>query len=276
MERIVSLVEQLQQALQRNADAAQMLVLTNMLRAELEQSLQQTKQSAGSNRVAVVLPAARISTAVAETKVEAAPATATKLVPPAIVKIEEKPAEKIVEVLQIDEEEIEAELEEIRQKAEFAKKVEAQQHQQKPVLLFDEEPEVPTLIHQPNYEEPKPAPAPTPAAGKDLNEVMNGKQLSLNDQLGNNQAEIVHKLSESNAIKDLKKAIGINDRFVFINELFRGDEAMYERSIKTINNFSIYPEAQYWMERELKIKLGWDDTRPAVQEFYALVKRRFS
>jgi len=281
MERIVSLVEQLQQALQRNADATQMLVLTNMLRAELEHTLQQTQQHAGTNRVAVVLPAARITATVAvETKAEPAPAVAaTKLVPPAVVTVEEKPAEKIVEVLQIDEQEIEAELEEIRLKAEFVNKVEAQQHQQhKPVLLFDEEPEVPTLVHQPNYEEPKPTPvsAPAPAAGKELNEMINGKQLSLNDQLGTGHTEIVHKLTEATSIRDLKKAIGINDRFVFINELFRGDEVMYERSIKTINNFSIYPEAQYWIERELKIKLGWDNDRPAVQEFYALVKRRFS
>lgn len=277
MERIVSLVEQLQQALQRNADATQMLVLTNMLRAELEHTLQQTQQTAGSNRVAVVLPAARVAAAPVEVKAEPVLVVAApKLVPPAIVTVEEKPAEKIVEVLQIDEEEIEAELEEIRLKAEFAKKVEAQQHQQKPVLLFDEEPEVPTLVHQPNYEEPKAVPFSAPAAGKEVNEIINGKQLSLNDQLGNGHPEIVHKLSEATAIKDLKKAIGINDRFVFINELFRGDEVMYERSIKTINNFSIYPEAQYWMERELKIKLGWDNDRPATQEFYALVKRRFS
>lgn len=277
MERIVSLVEQLQQALQRNADATQMLVLTNMLRAELEHTLQQTQQTAGSNRVAVVLPAARVTAAPVEVKAEPVPVVAApKLVPPAIVTVEEKSAEKIVEVLQIDEEEIEAELEEIRLKAEFARKVEAQQHQQKPVLLFDEEPEVPTLVHQPNYEEPKAVPVSAPAAGKEVNEIINGKQLSLNDQLGNGHPEIVHKLSEATAIKDLKKAIGINDRFVFINELFRGDEVMYERSIKTINNFSIYPEAQYWMERELKIKLGWDNDRPATQEFYALVKRRFS
>ena len=38
MERIASLIDQLQQALQRNADAAHMLMLTNMLRAELEQA----------------------------------------------------------------------------------------------------------------------------------------------------------------------------------------------------------------------------------------------
>ncbi len=268
MERIASLIEQLQQALQRNADASQMLILTNMLRAELEQASQQKQENLGTNRVAVVLPASRVTTQT----VAAVPAPTTKLVPPAIVKVEEKPAEKIVEVLQVDESEVEAELEEIRQKAEFAKKVEAQQHQHKPVLLFDEEPEVPTLIHQPNYVEPK---KPEPGS-KEVNELANGKQLSLNDQLGEQKTEVGHRFTEGTSIKDLKKAIGINDRFVFINELFRGDEAMYERSIKTINNFSIYPEAQYWMERELKIKLGWDIDRPAAQEFYALVKRRFS
>ena len=269
MERIASLIEQLQQALQRNADASQMLILTNMLRAELEQASQQKQENIGSNRVAVVLPASRVTT---QTTSLAVPSAATKLVPPAIVKVEEKPVEKILEVLQVDESEVEAELEEIRQKAEFAKKVEAQQHQHKPVLLFDEEPEVPTLIHQPNYVEPK----KPELNSKEVNELANGEQLSLNGQLGEQRTEVGHRLTEGASIKDLKKAIGINDRFVFINELFRGDEVMYERSIKTINNFSIYPEAQYWMERELKIKLGWDNDRPATQEFYALVKRRFS
>ena len=98
---------------------------------------------------------------------------------------------------------------------------------------------------------------------------------SLNDKLKENKTELMHVLKDS-PIRDLRKAIGINDRFVFINELFRGDEPMYERSIKTINSFNIYPEAEYWMNRELKIKLGWDDTREIVTHFYHLVKRRFS
>ena len=131
MERIASLIEQLQQALQRNADTAQMLILTNMLRAELEQASQQKQENVSTNRVAVVLPAARMTIPV---EVVPEPVTATKLVPPSVVKVEEKPAEKILEVLQGDESDVEAELEEIRQKAEVAKKVEAQQNQHKPVL----------------------------------------------------------------------------------------------------------------------------------------------
>jgi hypothetical protein len=110
--------------------------------------------------------------------------------------------------------------------------------------------------------------------GKEINEAIEHGQ-SLNDRLKESRTEILHTLKDS-PIKDLRKGIGINDRFVFINELFRGDESMYERSIKTINSFNIYPEAEYWMNRELKVKLGWDDSKELVNHFYQLVKRRFS
>jgi len=110
--------------------------------------------------------------------------------------------------------------------------------------------------------------------GKEVNETVEHGE-SLNDRLKENRTELMHSLKET-PIRDLRKGIGINDRFVFISELFRGDEPMYERSIKTINSFNIYPEAEYWMNRELKIKLGWDDTKEIVKHFYQLVKRRFA
>jgi hypothetical protein len=111
---------------------------------------------------------------------------------------------------------------------------------------------------------------------KDVNEAL-GKDSgrSLNEALKGQQKEVSMLLTET-PIRDLKRAIGINDRYLFISELFRGDEVMYERSIKTINNFSIYQEAYYWMERELKLKLAWDMEKYSSQLFYQLVKRRFS
>ncbi len=120
--------------------------------------------------------------------------------------------------------------------------------------------EIPTLSHQTNRE---------------INDIIGSNEASINDRLKSHGSELSAVLNGS-PVKELKKAIAVNDRFVYINELFRGDEVMYERSIKTINNFRIYPEAQFWMERELKIKLGWDDARPITQQFYQVVKRRFS
>lgn len=82
--------------------------------------------------------------------------------------------------------------------------------------------------------------------------------------------------SGRSSIKDLAKAITAQDRISFVRLLFRGDETMFDRSIKTINNFSSLAEAQYWIKRELFTKNGWLAANPTVQQFEQLVKRRFS
>lgn len=111
---------------------------------------------------------------------------------------------------------------------------------------------------------------------REINDIIGGGAgNSLNEKLKSEIADLRSALNDA-PIRDLKKAIGVNDRYVFVNQLFRGDEAMYERSIKTINGFRILPEAEYWMERELKVKLGWDENREITRHFYQLVKRRFS
>src|ERR1700760_157969 len=110
---------------------------------------------------------------------------------------------------------------------------------------------------------------------KEVNDVIGNTTSSLNDKLKSEVADLKSALNDT-PVRDLKKAIGVNDRYVFINQLFRGDEVMYERSLKTINGFRILPEAEYWMERELKVKLGWNENHEATRQFYQLVKRRFS
>ncbi|MFI5134140.1 MAG: hypothetical protein ACHQEB_07385 [Chitinophagales bacterium] len=126
-------------------------------------------------------------------------------------------------------------------------------------MVFDPMTEIPTLSHQ----------------SKELNDSTVSEPESLNDKLRQGKTELLEVLKET-PVKDLRKAIGINDRFVFINDLFRGDESVYERSIKTINSFNIYAEAEYWINRELKVKLGWDNSKESVKQFDQLVKRRFS
>lgn len=128
-------------------------------------------------------------------------------------------------------------------------------------MVFDPMMEIPTLSHQLPDVNVSSANPPEPE--------------SLNDKLKHGKTELLEVLKET-PVKDLRKAIGINDRFIFIDDLFRGDEAMYERSIKTINSFNIYPEAEYWITRELKVKLGWDNESKTVQHFDHIVKRRFS
>ena len=109
----------------------------------------------------------------------------------------------------------------------------------------------------------------------ELKDTLTNEEETINDRLKEDHAEINLNIKQE-PVKDIKRAFNINEKYVFINELFRGDDAMFERSLKTINAFEIYPEAQYWIQRELKVKLGWNESSSTVQHFDMLVKRRFA
>lgn len=239
MERVETLIKKLQEQFAANVPASQLLLTVQMLETELSH-LNNNAPPENSSIISVDIP---------QTILPAA-------------KPEE---EKTVEVLQVDEAEIEAELEEIKRNAEAMQKISVQN---KPSLIFDEEEElhIPTLAHHL---------ADAAKTKKEINETVVHNSASLNDKLKQTKIDLGDTLTEV-PIRDLKKAIGVNDRFLYINELFRGDESMYERSIKTINSFSILPEAEYWIQRELKVKLGWSDGNETVKEFTQLVKRRFT
>ena len=238
MERVKALINTLQEQAQQNAGPAVLLATLQQIQLELTGGVASSKQL-GTAKVAVVMPShSRFMPPVQETT--------------DVVKREEPvQKEKVYEAVQTKQV-----AQPVYEEQELApKKIESNG------WSFDPMKEIPTLTHQSN--------------GKELNDIIGQNGLSLNDRLKTEQTELAEVLTES-PIRDLKKGIGINDRYVFLNELFRGDEAMYERSIKTINAFRILPEAEYWMDRELKVKLGWDDGKTITQHFYQLVRRRFS
>jgi hypothetical protein len=109
----------------------------------------------------------------------------------------------------------------------------------------------------------------------EINDLIKDDTKSFNDLLKQNNKEVATSIIET-PIKDLRKAIGINDKYVFINELFKGDENAYEASIRTINHFSVYPEAEQWIKRELVISFSWNTKSDIVQHFNHLVRRRFA
>ena len=230
MESLSQLIGKLNEQFEQNADLSQLLMTTQLIESELVRLSSAYRQTLGTSKVAVVMPAGSRSFSNAEMPVMEA--LEHKVSIPAEI-VEKKNGVSYTEV-----------------------KIEQQNS-----WIGDPLREIPTLAHQ--------------EVVKELNEIMASSHSSLNDKLKEEVVEIGHLLTDS-PVRDLKRAIGINDRFVFISELFRGDEVMYERSIKTINSFRIYPEAQYWIERELKVKLGWDESKECTRHFYQLVKRRFS
>ena len=260
MERVKALIAKLQEQLDQNNDVSAMMLTVQLLQAELQHAAQGERPQLGSAKVAVVLPSfnsshAKLSTEVAKKSEEV------------IVEVER---EQFIKEAAVMVEKLQPAPVEKSQPApvERPQPAPAPPTPKKPdpsiEWMFDAVREIPTLAHQIDF--------------KEINDVIakNGNgSTSLNDRLRSNGTEISDVIVDV-PVRDLRKAIGINDRYVFVSELFRGDEVGYERSIKTINNFRILAEAQYWIERELKLKLGWDENKEIVKLFDQLVKRRFS
>jgi hypothetical protein len=141
-----------------------------------------------------------------------------------------------------------------------------------PVLEEKQEPE-------PEDQYPFPeSPIPEPEADKpqkitfDLFTEMTGTTLA--DRLRDGQEKrVADRLTESK-ITDLRTIIGINDKFLFINELFDGDMRIYDEVIQKLNSAVTNAQADLLM-LDLKIAYNWDSESPTVKKFVELVRRKF-
>lgn len=88
------------------------------------------------------------------------------------------------------------------------------------------------------------------------------------------EKSLADKLQQS-PIKDLRSAIGINEKFLFINELFNGDMGRYNKILDELNSMqSKTGLATYLME--LKIEKQWNEEMEAYVKFKELVDRKFN
>ncbi|UCG28732.1 MAG: hypothetical protein JSV24_05070 [Bacteroidales bacterium] len=75
---------------------------------------------------------------------------------------------------------------------------------------------------------------------------------------------------QSKPIKDIGSAIGINDRFLYIKELFDGSAKKFDDTIRILNNAPNFNEAYNYLSENF----SWDMDNPAVQNLLELTRRK--
>ncbi len=75
-------------------------------------------------------------------------------------------------------------------------------------------------------------------------------------------------------ISDIKSAIGINDKFQFINELFAGSAEEFNDSIQRLNTFESAEKAVLYFVN-LEQKFSWKEGNEAAKRLAELVERRY-
>lgn len=103
---------------------------------------------------------------------------------------------------------------------------------------------------------------------KTLNETLGESHQMVNDILSSEKDETGYKIIPINSIWD---GIGINDRFLFIRELFANSSAKFENTVAALDRLATIQDAVSY----LKMNFKWNKTE-ASQKFLVLVKRRFT
>ena len=77
-------------------------------------------------------------------------------------------------------------------------------------------------------------------------------------------------------ITDLKQAITLNDKLLYIKDLFNGYNLAYSEAIDILNRFNSFDEADKFLQSSYAAKNNWESKQSTVDKFYDLLKRRYS
>jgi hypothetical protein len=98
---------------------------------------------------------------------------------------------------------------------------------------------------------------------------------SVADHLQNKEDSSIGAKMERQPIQDLRAAIGINDKFLLINELFSGSLEAYNKMLDELNEFKSFNGASTYLI-ELKVEKQWDSKLPSWKKLVQLLERKFN
>ncbi len=77
-------------------------------------------------------------------------------------------------------------------------------------------------------------------------------------------------------IHDLKAAISLNDKLLFIKDLFNGYSLAYSEAIEILNRYDNMEEADEFLTSNYSVKNLWATKPETVQKLYSILQRRYS
>ncbi|TDG36765.1 hypothetical protein EZJ43_05625 [Pedobacter changchengzhani] len=76
-------------------------------------------------------------------------------------------------------------------------------------------------------------------------------------------------------IGDLKQGINLNEKLLFIKDLFGGYNLAYSEAIDLINKMTDFETADNFLQSNYAVKNNWANKQATVDQFYELLNRRF-
>lgn len=99
---------------------------------------------------------------------------------------------------------------------------------------------------------------------------------TINDLLSNKNAENLAEKWSQEPLKDLKVAISLNDKLVFVKDLFSGYSLAYAEAIDMLNKLESFEAADEYLKTNYVSQHKWTEKQATADRFYELLNRRFA
>lgn len=131
-------------------------------------------------------------------------------------------------------------------------------------------------------QEPEPIREDTPKRPMTLNELFSAQRKQEQTKAG--EASVTSGRSAFNApqpsIKrhatDLKSAVSLNDKLLFIKDLFNGYSLAYTEAIELLGRYDNFEDADAFLKNNYAVKNNWASKQVTVDKLYTILRQRFN
>lgn len=105
--------------------------------------------------------------------------------------------------------------------------------------------------------------------------MYSGTAQSLNDRFNASVPDLSHRLQQLRQ-DSMKSAMGINDRYIFVETLFKGDSHSFDTMMELLDHAKTFNEAESISNQYIRVVQDNAEQAGVVEKFYDLLRSRFS
>lgn len=94
-------------------------------------------------------------------------------------------------------------------------------------------------------------------------------------QIPSDHARLFRAAQSVNNARDIRKHIGINDKYLFLNELFNNNKTEYEEALDKLNKLD-RADALKWIKETVAVNNKWYGDDETVKSFYDVLDKHFA
>ena len=112
---------------------------------------------------------------------------------------------------------------------------------------------------------------PFDKTGRIIAEKYQAEQSLINEKIREKRKTDISALHQSSPIKTIIGSMGINDKFIFIRELFHGDAELFRQTLENLDSSRDYSSACNYIAD----KFNWNMESETVESLLSLIRRKF-